>query len=966
MDLAAALRLIPFHDPESARAHLVNVHAALSSRLVAVVLGLLAETPDSDSAVLLLDRLLTESGPGVRPLFERHNFLAHYAITVFGHSRYLAKTLLHSPELLAWFADSKTLQRTVSLDGFAEELSRFRSQESEKDLALLLARFKRRHYVRIMLRDVLNISSLAETTAEISSLSDALIAAALHSAQDELQKRYEQAHSVANGRSVHGRFAVLALGKLGGNELNYNSDIDLVYVYDPAAEAEERLSHEYFVRLAQKITEILGRVTPEGPVFRIDLRLRPQGTEGELAVSLSHCQHYYAELAQDWELQALIKARYSAGDVNLAREFLASVQSYVYRREVNFAAIKTALVAREKMQSKRRIASGVQGKLGIDVKLDRGGIRDIEFLIQCLQRVYGGAEPWLRHSGTLAALHKLHDKGHLSGQEFQVLSNGYEFLRRVEHFLQLRQGLQTHRLPEQEREITILRRAVAGFVPGERLQNISSAIQARMAAVNEIYRRVIYKQEIGHERLSAEADFQLLGDTVEARGFDAHLMQQLAADVPALCQLTHRGNLHPETRKNLIRFLSSAFSSSQSWGVLRRYAATVESALPLFETSGYLSDILVRHPDEIAVLENLPKGIVRLGSGDLFRKLSRESVASDPVLAYIAEADLTLQQKLAHLRKRQRQLELSTGARDILQPRNVYESLACTTDMAEDAITTAFRIAGAPAGLAVLALGRLGTKEFDILSDVDLLFVADDQGDIRALTKAAETMTHALAAYTHEGMLFAIDSRLRPHGTEGDLVVTLKQLHSYCAREAQAWEALAYTKLRAIAGDTLIASRALTASAALFERFAREPGFAHAVRDMRSKLESSGENKFKTSRGGTYDIDFLTGYLLIANRLPGKNGTLRDRLWRCASAGHLAKEDAAALNHAAEFLRTLDHVVRLVEGRAHRWLPGRERAREHTEKLTVQILGRSFSRGLDAELMDTLQRVREIYARVVV
>lgn len=939
--------------------------AGLPSSWESAIPQLLAEVPDPDSATLLFDRLLAECEASVTNSFERHSFLAHYAITIFGHSRYLGETLVQNPELLLCFANQKDLERSFSGEDFARELSSFRARDMDEDLALLLARFKRRQYVRIMLRDVLRIASLAETTAEISALSDVLIEAALKQAQEDIAGRVAAAQRPAVGPPAEARFSVLALGKLGGKELNYNSDLDLMYVYDDVETKEGVSTHEYFVRLAQNITDILGRVTREGPVFRIDLRLRPQGTQGELAVSLSHCRHYYAELAQDWERQALIKARYSAGDINLAGEFLTSVQSHVYRKEINFAAIKTALVTREKMHAKRRIAGGVQGKLGIDVKLDRGGIRDIEFLVQCLQRVYGGAEPWLRSSGTLAALHKLHDKGHLSGQEFQVLSRGYEFLRRVEHFLQLRQGLQTHRLPDDKRELTVLQRAMAKCLPGERVQDIAAAIQARMNAVSEIYQRVIYQQENTKITMSAATDFQLRGEASVRTGFEESIVQRLALDAPALYQLTRPGSLDGETRKHLMRFLSASFSSSEAYGVLLRHAASVELALPLFQCSGYLTDILVRHPEEIAVLENLPKDAPRLGSGELFRNLLPGCFGSDAVLAYVAESSLPFEEKLAHLRKRYRARELANGARDVIEARNVYESLAGMAGLAEDAVAAAFRMAGAPAGLAVMALGRLGTREFDILSDADLLFVVDEDRDMQAMAKAAETVIQTLAAYTQEGTLFAVDTRLRPHGSQGGLVVTLRQLQKYFAQEAQAWEALTYTKLRPIAGDTLTSSQALAHSEALFERFAGKGGFAAAVRDMRARLENVGESSFKSSSGGIYDIDFLTGYMLITGRVKPKNGSLRDRLWACRGAGQLQKGDTAALDHAAEFLRTLEHAVRVVEGRAHSWLPGRERARENAEKLTSQILGQTFAQGLEAELEATLQRVRQIYVRVL-
>ncbi len=203
-------------------------------------------------------------------------------------------------------------------------------------------------------------------------------------------------------------------------------------------------------------------------MFRIDLRLRPQGGEGELAIRLSQSLAYYSDTAHDWERQALIKVRHTAGDTALAREFIRAVQPHVYTEKVNFAAIKTALVAREKMQKRRQLGKTLgEADATIDVKIDRGGIRDIEFLVQCLQRVYGGAEPWLRSGGTLFSLHKLHDKGHISGKEFHDLTSGYEFLRHLEHRLQLREGQQTHRLPASESDCRLLQRAMEGYAPGE-------------------------------------------------------------------------------------------------------------------------------------------------------------------------------------------------------------------------------------------------------------------------------------------------------------------------------------------------------------------------------------------------------------------------------------------------------------------------------------------------------------------
>src|SRR5246127_1213502 len=467
-DLAAAAANIAFQDPQAARPILSRLRAHLSPELSAAVPALLREAPDPDSALISFERLVSEPSGEMQRLLNQHHFLAHYAIVVFSHSRFLGETLIQNPDLLQTFLRERNLDHSFSREEFHESLARFRSRSFENDVSLLLAHFKRREYVRIMLRDVLRLAPLAETTAEISALSDVLIEAALRDSKNWVPRRYEAPrHLDPEGRLVDTPFAILSLGKLGGNELNYSSDVDLIYIFGDGEEPPNAAisNREYFIRLAQQATEILSRMTREGAAFRIDLRLRPQGGEGELAVSLSQALRYYASVAHDWEQQALIKVRHSAGDATLAREFIRSVQPAVYTEQVNFAAIKTALVAREKMQRRRQALE--DSEQNIDVKIDRGGIRDIEFLVQCLQRVYGGAEPWLRSGGTLFSLQKLHDKRHISGKEFHDLTSAYEFLRHLEHRLQLRQGQQTHHLPASPADLQILQRSLEGYASGE-------------------------------------------------------------------------------------------------------------------------------------------------------------------------------------------------------------------------------------------------------------------------------------------------------------------------------------------------------------------------------------------------------------------------------------------------------------------------------------------------------------------
>ncbi len=971
LDLAAAISRIAFQDPERASHSLARVAPQLPAGLQDALPGLLSESPDPDAALRLLERLCSGGGEVLR-LMDRSRYLLHYAIAVFGHSPWLGETLVQNRDLFASLQRDRNLERSHSRDDYQESLARFRSRTLETDVAQLLARFKRREYIRIMLRDVLGIATLADTTAEISALSDVLIEEALRECDAALRSRFGPPHHTdSHGRVGEVPFTVLALGKLGGNELNYSSDVDLLFLHGDgeaeAASAGAITNREYFIRLAQSVTETLSRPTREGTVFRIDLRLRPQGREGEPAVPLGQALRYYGEQAQDWELQAMIKVRHSAGKLSLAREFIRGVQPYVYRHRgedtaprLNFPAIETALDTREKIQRRRRTGRG-----GIDVKLDRGGIRDIEFLVQCLQRVYGGEEAWLRSGGTLFSLHKLHDKSHLDGKDFHDLNSGYEFLRRVEHRLQLRQGQQTHRLPDSEAELDVLERAI--FKRGEdqeRPPDIVTAVRTRMAAVAEIYARIIHSQQ--PLRDESEAGFHLRSLPAQAGREQSYnqILHRLAADAPALYEVATRRELSSHARRNLHRFLSAAFTSSDRYATVVRDPRAVEHALRLFGVSDYLTDILIRHPVEIATISEIAEQPSSPGEGSLLAPA--QAVEFDPVFRHILQADAPYSEKLALLRRHYRHRVFAIGARDLMEFRPVFESLAEMTQAADEAIAAATGLAESAGPLAVLALGRLGSEEFDLASDADLLFVRDEASDPILGRKAAEQIVEALAAYTREGTVFAVDPRLRPRGTEGELTSTPSSLAAYFATEAHSWEALTYTKLRFVAGSEDLGRRATQAVHEQMRRFAADPGFAQQVSEMRARLEASEDrNNFKTARGGFYDIDFAVSYLLVRHGALDVAGSIREKLYALAARGLLDDNSCATFDTAAELLRTLEHVVRLVLGRPRKSLPVAEQARETVQRLTARFLDREFHGGLEAELERSSQAVRHVYAQVI-
>jgi [glutamine synthetase] adenylyltransferase / [glutamine synthetase]-adenylyl-L-tyrosine phosphorylase len=949
---AQLLDLSQFRDPARSRRDLDALQPRLSTATFAALPSLLTDVADPDQALSFLERLGATQGD-VIALLDANRVLLHYALLVFGTSYWLGEAIIQNPDLLSSLQREKNLERLFEREDFRERLARFRSRLTGAELPLLLARFKKREYVRIALRDLLGIARLAETTAEISALADVLIEAALQAAKEQMHKRYGSAQQVdERGRRTAARFAVLALGKLGGNELNYSSDVDLLYLYDGVDAPPGELSlREYFIRQAQAMTEMLSRSTPEGSVFRIDLRLRPQGQEGEPAVALRQALHYYSHSAHDWELQALIKARYSAGDPELAREFLRGIESRVYTTNINFAAIETMINSRRKIgDHRRRSLSLRKGPPTVDVKLDRGGIRDIEFLVQCLQRVYGGQEPWLRARGTLFSLTKLHDKGHLSGADFHELSAAYEFLRTVEHRLQLQRGQQLHRLPPPAAELEVLARCVHRD-SNSGTNGLLRSLRERMGRVAAIYERIVHNQQQrekgGPDAATPESYF------IGARelAFD-QLLERLKTDSPGWFTAISEAQLARHGRRNLHRFLGSAMAAPEKYNVLLENTAAAHSAIALFESSDYLSDALARQPQMLRMLN----GILEDGNARL-QSSSRFSLRS---------SGRNLNESLAMLRRKFHLARFSIAAEDVLSARPVFVSLKINTQLADEAIRAALRIVEAERSLAVFALGRLGSEEFDTASDADLVFVRAPEADEEEARLDAERLVQALAAYTKEGPLFAVDARLRPHGSEGELVSTVGQVERYLREEAQSWEALTYTKLRFVAGNEEVRPLLLAPAWHQIIEIAHRPGFSAAVEEMRGKLEKSNRypGSFKLAAGGFYDIDFITSYIMLreANLV---SGNTEEKLQQLNEAGFLDAPVFVRLREAALLYRTTDHAIRLVTGRARPELPAIEHHRGAVENMVGNMLRRPEGNRLQAELQRTQQDVRGIFLEIV-
>ncbi len=469
---------------------------------IATRISLLVETaPDPAEARVFLGRLERETPAAFERIVSSPAAL-RYAVTTFAYSHFLGEEILRHPEWLLQVASAGDLHRVLSAEEIADRLRQFLGPEVDTPpSSLAWARFRRRMLLRILLRDVLGNGTLAEATEELSNLSDAILELAYQGIRRELVARHGAPLYVdSNGEARECGFAVISLGKLGGKELNYSSDIDLMFVYTAngfTEGAEPITNKEFFKKVASRYIELLSTYTPEGFCYRVDLRLRPDGQHGEICASLEGAQEYYKARGRDWELQMLIKARVSAGDADLGTALLQFVEPMIYSTTTDFRAVEAVSLSRDRIGQKLAAKSSRPTKSGRDIKLCPGGIRDIEFLAQCLQRLHGGRERWVRNRGTLFALSRLRDKGLLSASEYARLSSAYEFLRLLEHRLQFYDDLQTHTLPADKKALEILARKMPMGLPGETAtaESLEATLEKRLSDVREIYERVIHAQK---------------------------------------------------------------------------------------------------------------------------------------------------------------------------------------------------------------------------------------------------------------------------------------------------------------------------------------------------------------------------------------------------------------------------------------------------------------------------------------
>ena len=957
--MQSVLDALPSRRPAHARGEAALLSLGLSIPEQDQVKVLLASAPDPDAAIHYLVSLKQNQPDAFARLVPQPTVLK-YLVTVASFSRFLSEEILQNPR---WLEEVSGMNRALTASEYKKRLGKFLKDQPEgTPPALSLALFRRQQILRILLKDVLGLGSLSETTEELSNLADAILHISYKRIRADLVARHgTPRHVDKEGEVRECGMSVIALGKLGGRELNYSSDIDLMFVY--AANGETDGQHpisnkEFYKKVANQYTELLSTYTAEGLCYRMDLRLRPDGGLGEVCISLDGAKNYYQTRARDWELQMLIKARVAAGDPEAGRELLHTVEPLIYSTTLDFSAVEEVSATRERISeklNKRRL-----GKSAFDVKLVPGGIRDVEFLVQCLQRLHGGRVPWLRHGGTMLALSRLSQKDLLSAAEFGRLIAAYRFLRNLEHRLQFAEDRQTHTLPSAPRELDLLARkmpsvqfdsASAGENPGEKLMQ---ELNAHLEAVQEIYERVIHAQRPIYYSLPPAAAPQIEAPEV-VEPTSSNLIRFLDERAPALAHAVSLIQLRRGAGA-FEHFLEKLMPDSRLLALLNSDAQVARSTLDIFEHSPYFAEQLVRVPH-------------------LIEEFGQHPASSRVIYDEISE-----------LRRYFRREMFGIQAASMCQRVPVFETLQQTSELADTAIAACYRmavehIAGshppATSGyqpsqqLMVIALGRLGMREFDLASDADLVFVLPDEDYEEHVfwTRVAERIVDLITAYTGSGVMFTVDTRLRPNGSAGALVQSEGAYKEYFARSAEAWEGIAYMKARAVAGDIERATTFLNELQKVdWRRYGQSGRSKKDLRQMRIRLEKEQgpDYPLKAGHGGFYDIDFSLLFLrLKAGGLFYKVLNTPERINIIEATGHLERADAEFLLDAATFYRAVDHALRVYSGHAEASLPNSE---AHLQVLT-ELVHRWTPEHLNhqplkAELAKIQNRTREIFDRL--
>jgi glutamate-ammonia-ligase adenylyltransferase len=872
---------IPFADPAKGRVLLEGFLTDAPSALQQTLLPMLRECSNPEKGLLGMQRFL-ESSLNARAQLELLAGSPRYLLTLLtacSQSQLLTDIICRNPEYMAWLWDEAPLDRARTREEMLTELPSITAENlDEADRAL--RRFWRREMLRIGVRDLVEFADIASLTRDLSYLADACIEAAIQCAALRLQARYGMPHAIDSNRQV--RFVVLGMGKLGGLELNFSSDIDLLFLYsEEGATQGGRQSvstPEYYQKFGEQVIALLTESTVEGQLFRVDMRLRPFGSRAPLCVTLEQALEYYNSYGRAWERQALIKARPCAGDLALGEHFLDRMRPFIFPRFFDDETLED--IRQTKRQMEERTAR--EGKSETEVKLGQGGIRDIEFTVQMLQMLNGGRLEELRTRNTLEAIKALAQFDYLSPFEATALTSNYSFLRRLEHRLQIEGGQQVHVLPKGEAAMNELARRL-GYESGAAL---FSAFRDRANDNRNLLNRFLAAKGSGrlwvNDLLNPESDGHAGQDQLAALGFrnpaqaradlmhlsmgDAdrphslHIRQAFTELAPALIDALAALPDPGKALSRLDRLLSRLGAPAAVYENIKLNHALARDLVTLVANSEYLSEILIRDPSLFDLLADPASLETPSTREELPRELRHLQAAHDREAALYRLRDGEI------LRVGMRELTRGSTTAQVGDQLTLLAEVVLGSALQEALDKVANRFGPAEVDFAILGLGKLGGWEMGYGSDLDLLFVYDGEGRIPSgvgaqqyfIAVAAATMSR-LKEPTRYGILYDIDPRLRPHGSKGTLAVSLQGLTDYFRNEAQAWERLALMKVRAVAGTREFGEDAEYAMKDIAFSLPLDRGNLERIEELRRRHADLASNlDLKSDEGGISEVELVT------------------------------------------------------------------------------------------------------------
>ncbi len=822
---------------------------------------------------------------------------------LLGFSPYITNVLVRRRDLLELFIQ-RPFPRPCGRRYLQKQLEKnLATLSSWPEVARYLRQIKQREILKILAWDLAG-TSFSRTTMALTALAEAFLESALHWLQNHLHEKTP--------------FIVMGMGKLGARELNYSSDIDLIYFFHgPWAQKEP------CIKLAQELTRLVDQLLDGERLFRVDLRLRPGGKEGELVYSLKAAVHYYISQAHPFERLALIKARCCAGNRALGKAFLRTLRPVVYPRYLDYAYLEHLFDLKE------RIAKEAARQAERDIKLGPGGIREVEFFTQALQMIYGGKFPGLRVRTTLWALSRLEKVGLVPPSEARALKEAYVFLRTLEHRLQTIHFRQTARIPEEPVARLRLARSL-GFTGEEALEAFEHTLRQHRERVHEIFEGLFRPQKTPQKRdpIQEAAQALIQGEPVKEWAQTLGLSEAHLLDLQALLKahtplgqkkalilqeilppLLKAAERYPQALGRFLSFWQRLGGRLSFFHALKHHPEALEDLFLIFARSNFLTNLLNEVPQAAEALfepEALEKEIKQA-----VRRRSYETA-------------------LGLLRLYRNETLFRVGLADLKGRLALPELLAELSDLAHFVVQQTWRVALLRLGeehpetsscpLAVLGLGKLGSRELGYRSDLDLLFVY--QGGLEQVVPATRLAQRLLAYLTTplaEGPGYEVDTRLRPEGRKGPLAVSLEALKHYYQHEADLWERLALTRLNPIAGDLSLGKEIKDLAVSILGSFTYGPKEAEQIHAMRLRMEKErtkpGFYHPKVGYGGLADLEFAVQWLTLKHiqEIPQLLGQgVLPAVEMLVEAHLLTPEKARCIRENYLFLRTVEQKLILL------------------------------------------------------